>query len=346
VGIPLNEIVVGDALEVLRTLPDECVNTVVTSPPYWGLRDYGVEGQLGLKATPAEYLWRMVKIFRQVRRVLRSDGTAWVNMGDCYVAGGRGGDTGASTLNGGTEHQDESKKARKASAGAGPRLGHRSSFRRDRMARQDHPHKSVRGLKVKDLVGMPWRLAFALQADGWYLRSDIIWAKPNPMPESIQDRPTKSHEYVFLLAKSQRYYYDADAIREKYEEDTFKRAAYGWSSTGSRIQKHQPGVDQRNEVGYDKLNAKGRNKRTVWSVSTSPFPDAHFATFPQKLIEPCILAGCPRGGVVLDPFMGAGTTALVALKAGVQFIGIELNPKYASMARKRIAPELAQGRLA
>jgi DNA modification methylase len=338
----MNEILVGDAIDKLREIPEDSMDCCVTSPPYWGLRDYGVEGQIGLEETPAEFLDRLVEVFREVRRVLRPDGTAWVNMGDCYAGGGRGGDTGKSGLQGSTESQDKSK----AKYGAGPRVGHGSSFRRDRMPRQDKPHKLVPTLKAKDLVGMPWRLAFALQADGWYLRSDIIWHKPNPMPESILDRPTKSHEYVFLLARSERYYYDADAIREAYSPATFERQAYGWESTGNRLQTHQPVVKDRDDGEYSKLNAGGRNRRTVWTIPTAPFAEAHFATFPEALIQPCILAGSRPGGAVLDHFMGAGTTALVSLKAGRKFMGVELNPEYAAIARRRIEPEMNQLRLA
>jgi DNA modification methylase len=338
----MNEILVGDAAEKLREIPDASMDCCVTSPPYFGLRDYGVAGQIGLERTPEKYLDRLISVFREVRRVLRPDGTAWVNIGDCYASAGCGGATGDSGLQGSTESQDQSKKA----YGAGPRIGHRSSFRRDRMPRQDRPHKAVPGLKVKDLVGIPWRLAFALQADGWWLRSDIIWEKTNPMPESILDRPTRAHEYVFLLSRAERYYYDADAIREGYSDGTLERYAYDFKVVG--LDGHPSALKNGTirDGGTLEANPKGRNKRSVWTIPTSPFPEAHFATFPEKLVEPCILAGSRAGGGVLDPFMGAGTTALVALKAGRRFMGVELNPEYAAMARKRIEPELTQLRLA
>jgi DNA modification methylase len=322
-GVPSNQILVGDALETLRTLPADSVHCVVTSPPYWGLRDYGVAGQIGLEDTPEAFVDRLVAVFREVRRVLRADGTAWINMGDSYAQDGGFGKQG----------KGSSIADRACAQPGGPRERRTSG-------------RPPLGLKPKDLIGQPWRLAFALQADGWWLRSDIIWAKPNPMPESVTDRPTRAHEYLFLLAKSESYYYDADAVREPYAPETATRAAYGWQSTGNRLQTHQPGTKPRAETEYTKLNAKGRNRRSVWPITTVPFSEAHFATFPEKLVEPCILAGCPKDGIVLDPFMGAGTVALVALKAGRRFLGVELNPKYAAMARARIAPELAQGRLA
>jgi DNA modification methylase len=325
----------GDCLEVLRRLPDECVQTVVTSPPYWGLRDYGVDGQIGLEDTPEEYVQHLMDVFREVRRVLREDGTLWLNLGDSYASGGKGG--GGSFMQ---ERRDGSWQ-------------HRS---------QVNGWKSPPpGLKQKDLVGIPWRVAFALQADGWYLRSDIIWAKPNPMPESVTDRPTRSHEYVFLLAKSPRYYYDAAAIREPSatEVPTREPDANGSTITGAPHSRHSLGEaipakqrrqdkqrgHSRRHAGFnerwDRMTkaeqcALGRNKRDVWTVPTSPFPEAHFATYPPALIEPCILAGCPEGGIVLDPFNGAGTTGLVALRHGRRYIGIELNPEYVSMSERRI----------
>lgn len=300
-----NVILHGDALEVLRTLPDGIVHTCVTSPPYWGLRDYGVEGQIGLEPTPEEYVERLVEVFREVRRVLRDDGTLWLNLGDCY-------------------------------AGAGDRRG---GIGNEHGQRNEHkpPDKEI-GLKPKDLIGIPWRVAFALQADGWYLRSDIIWHKPNAMPESVKDRPTKAHEYIFLLAKSERYYYDADAIREPYAENSLSRYKYQYRSDvpSSKATKN-PAIGAR--AGKINPNPKGRNKRTVWSVSTKPFKGAHFATFPPDLIEPCILAGCPEGGIVLDPFFGAGTTGLVALRHNRNFLGIELNADYIELAKQRLEAE-------
>ena len=336
--IPVNEILVGDVLERLRELPDECVHTCITSPPYWGLRDYGTDGQLGLEATPQEYVAKMAEVFRAVRRVLRDDGTLWLNMGDSYCSTAPG-----------TKNAPQAKG---------------SSTNPEQWA-NNRPSTPL-GLKPKDLVGIPWRLAFALQADGWWLRSDIIWSKPNPMPESVMDRPTKAHEYLFLLSKCEQYYYNAAAIRTPAKSCTTKMPD-GWNTgDGAHGSFHPNGREKgrktdkqrghsRSHAGFndrwDKMEREeqiqnGSNIRTVWTIATEPYPEAHFATFPQKLVEPCILAGCPEGGIVLDPFMGSGTTALVALKANRKFIGIELNPKYAEMARKRIAPELNQMRLA
>ena len=267
---PLTTLHQGDARDVLLTLADESVQTVVTSPPYWGLRDYGVNGQIGLEPTPELYVENMVSIFRDVRRVLRSDGTLWLNMGDSYAGSGAGGGGNRK----GNEHGQHNAVAKKSRPSALP------------------THKP------KDLVGIPWRLAFALQADGWYLRCDIIWSKPNPMPESVTDRPTKAHEYIFLLTKSARYYYDAEAIREPQ-----------------------------------------RNKRSVWEIPTQPYSEAHFATFPEALVRPCILAGTSEAGVVLDPFAGSGTTLAVATSLGRKSIGIELSDEYMEIARKRITKQ-------
>jgi len=266
----INTIINGDSLEVIKTLPDGSVNCCVTSPPYWGLRDYGVEGQLGLEKTPEEYVGKMVAVFGEVRRVLRDDGTLWLNLGDSYSGSCQTG--GTNSISGKGKSQPHIK------------------------------HKRSTNLKPKDLVGIPWRVAFALQADGWYLRQDIIWYKPNPMPESVTDRCTKAHEYVFLMSKSQQYYYDNEAIKERTLTND-----------------------------YD-----NRNKRSVWTVATQHFKEDHFAVFPPNLIKPMVLAGCPTGGVVLDPFVGSGTTAIVARELGRRFIGIELNPEYADMARHRV----------
>lgn len=291
----------GDALETLRRLPDGSVHTCVTSPPYWRLRDYGVPGQIGLEPTPEEYVEKLVAIFREVRRVLRDDGTLWLNLGDCYTSGGRA-----------------------------TRAPDRKSGAREMSVRPPTPF----GLKPKDLVGIPWRVAFALQADGWYLRRDIIWHKPNAMPESVKDRPTSAHEYIFLMSKSPDYYYDGEAIREplqRPEELNRKTPA----RFGGAV-KHK-GYGTRKHSGNEyKGELTGRNKRSVWTVSTKPFKGAHFAVFPPDLIEPCILAGSPPGGVVLDPFFGSGTTGLVAQKHGRQWIGIELNPEYIRIAEERL----------
>jgi DNA modification methylase len=287
-------------LSTLAKLPDESVNCCVTSPPYWGLRDYGVAGQIGLERTPEEYVAKMVAVFREVRRVLRKDGTCWVNLGDSYCMSTRG------------------------AGGAGKQHTNAGSIMRDRRA------IVPRGHKAKDLVGIPWRVAFALQSDGWYLRSDIIWSKPNPMPESVTDRPTKAHEYLFLLTKSPRYFYDADAVREPGSEN---------SHGGTPIEGGAKQQALRQQVGGRMgipAGSNGRNRRSVWNITTRPFRGAHFAVMPPKLVEPCILAGCPKGGVVLDPFTGAGTTAVVALEHGRNFVGCELNPEYVAIARKRI----------
>ena len=304
------EIREGDALDVLRDMPEASVQTCVTSPPYWGLRDYGVDGQIGLEPTPDEYVERLVEVFREVRRVLRDDGTLWLNLGDSYATGGRGGGM-------------EGERGDKQRSNAGALLGPKTT--------------PPPNLKPKDLVGIPWRVAFALQADGWYLRSDIIWAKPNPMPESVTDRPTKAHEYLFLLAKSGRYYYDADAIREPHSQAEKDGVPMGNISTDwkpreghGKLQSDKSGYINTGAVANRPSNyyghALGRNRRSVWTVPTQPFAAAHFAVFPPALVEPCILAGAPKGGTVLDPFAGSGTVGVVCRKHQRLFIGIELNP--------------------
>jgi len=307
----------GDCIDVLRSLP-ECfrVNCCVTSPPYFGLRDYGHAGQIGLEPSPDEYVAKLVEVFREVRRVLRDDGTLWLNLGDSY------GSSGGDIFSGFNERYD----------GTGIN-GKQSDFGRNVSA---IPARDT-GLRPKNLIGIPWRVAFALQSDGWYLRSDIIWHKPNPMPESVTDRPTKAHEYLFLLAKSQKYYYDAAAIAEPAESVGPPRRDDG---SGDRL--HDLGMSKGRAGNRDDGT---RNRRTVWTVPVSPFSGAHFATFPPALIEPCILAGCPEGGTVLDPFGGAGTTGLVADRLQRNALLIELNPEYAQMARDRIhgdAPLFAQ----
>lgn len=296
----------GDAWELALDLEPQSIHTIVTSPPYWGLRDYGEQGQFGLESTPEEYVARLVDLFARLRPALRDDGTVWLNLGDSYAARLR---------QSGAEHASEMQNA----------AGCITSATRALPA----------GLKEKDLVGIPWRVAFALQADGWYLRSDIIWHKPNPMPESVTDRPTKAHEYVFLLSKSPRYYYDAEAIKEPVAEVSLKRAEYGWDCDRDSTKNASMGGE-----GIHVVNPSGRNKRTVWTVPTRPFSQAHFAVFPPDLIRPCILAGCPEGGVVLDPFMGSGTTAQVARSLGRKAVGFELNADYIDIAAKH---RLAQG---
>lgn len=366
----LHQILVGDCIEMMRTLPDKSVHTCVTSPPYFALRDYGVDGQIGLEASPQEFIDRLVLVFREVHRVLRDDGTLWVNMGDSYAANGVPGQSNLAALGeryrGGGAKRDTLKKPRKHLTG---------------------------NLKQKDLMGIPWRLAFALQNDGWYLRQDIIWHKPNPMPESTRDRCTKAHEYLFLLSKSPRYHYDSDAIREpanmtgKGNANGFRGGAYidgatfenaeggqrtirgnsqpvpkGWDTStgeGGHGSYHKDGAargSKRNSFARETKYTDGeqgqkaqhrpgradvdygetRNKRSVWTVATHGFKGAHFATFPPDLIRPCILAGAPRGGLVLDPFGGAGTTALVAMQEGRRSVLCELNPEYAALARARL----------
>jgi DNA modification methylase len=295
----------GDCREVLDTIPDSSVHCAVTSPPYFGLRDYGHDGQIGLEPTPDEFVNQMVLVFREVRRVLRDDGTLWLNLGDSYNSGPSGGLDG-STLDGGRDSQKERRKAQ----------FHRAP-----------------GLKHKDLIGIPWRVAFALQADGWYLRQDIIWHKPNSMPESVTDRCTKAHEYIFLLSKSERYFFDASAIAEPVAASSIPRLKQDIAQ--------QHGSDRVPGKTNGTMKAVGghggkRNRRSVWTVTTKPFKGAHFATFPPDLIQPCILAGCPRGGIVLDLFGGAGTTGLVAERLGLDSILIELNEGYCQMARDRI----------
>jgi len=320
-------IICGDTLTELRKLPDESIHCCVTSPPYWGLRNYGIEGQLGLERTPEEYVSKLVEVFGEVRRVLRKDGTLWLNLGDSYANDGK---WGAST---GGKH---------AAGLHGEPIGRA---------------KRATGLKPKDLCGIPWRVAFAMQANGWWLRQDIIWHKPNPMPESVRDRCTKAHEYIFMLSKSARYWYDAKAISEPPSQKSIDRlsqpnlenqtgslrvpgkingpmkACFGGrkKATGYGTRKHSGREDEGNYI-YN-----GVNRRSVWTITTKPFKEAHFATFPPEIPELCIKAGCPLGGIVFDPFFGAGTTGLVAKQLGRSFIGIELNEEYCRMAKRRIA---------
>lgn len=329
----------GDALDQLKTLPDASVQTCITSPPYFGLRDYGADGQIGLEPTPAEYVAKLVAVFREVKRVLRDDGTLWLNLGDSYAGSWgaqsrpNGNDVGSTIQGGSMLHARQIAAHPKGQT-------HTGSL------------KNTPGLKPKDLMGIPWRVAFALQDDGWFLRSDIIWAKPNPMPESVTDRPTRSHEYVFLLSKSARYYYDASAIREPAvavnEHDI---TGPGYAAPGQTAQKGNRKSDKRRghsrrHAGFNdrwdgmtkaEQQSMGRNKRDVWTVATHPYPEAHFATFPEELIEPMILAGAPEGGTILDPFAGSGTTLAVANRLGRHAIGIELNPDYLPLIEQRCA---------
>lgn len=325
-------IIHGDALSTLKTLPDESVNCCVTSPPYYNLRNYGVEGQIGLEETPEEYIEKLVEIFREVRRVLKKDGTLWVNIGDSYAGSGKGA----------SNYPDNAKKYKQ-----GTNNGSIGTFL----------SKTVSAYcKPKDLIGIPWMLAFALRADGWYLRSDIIWAKNNPMPESVKDRCTKSHEYIFFLTKSSKYYFDDEAIAEPVKESTVKRLSqpnlegqkesYTPSKANGAMKAAAPryGGKKYTESPDEFYRTKSahayefrpkRKKRDVWMVSTQPYKGTHFATFPPKLIEPCILAGCPDGGIVLDPFAGSGTTGMVARQHGRDFILIELNENYVNLCEER-----------
>jgi DNA modification methylase len=290
-------ILVGDCRARLRELPEQSVQTCVTSPPYFGLRDYGMADQIGLEQTPDAFVAELVAVFREVRRVLRDDGTVWLNLGDSYAANRSYQVTDNKHINVGN----------------------------------DMPMRVPEGLKPKDLIGIPWRVAFALQADGWYLRQDIIWHKPNPMPESVRDRCTKAHEYIFLLSKSERYFYDADAISEPFADDSW---------IGREPSKSPRENADRNDGGRMPTTARDkRNRRSVWTVPTKPYSGAHFATFPPDLIEPCIKAGSKAGDTVLDPFGGAGTTGLVADRLGRNAVLCELNPTYAQMASERIAGE-------
>jgi DNA modification methylase len=303
----------GDVLESLRAMEAGSVQTCVTSPPYWGLRDYGHPGQIGLEKSPAEYVAKMVEVFGEVRRVLKDDGTLWLNLGDSYWGGGRGGNP-------------EESRHRKQATNAGSLI--------------DPPNWAQMdcGIKPKDLVGIPWRVALALQADTWYLRQDIIWHKPNPMPESVTDRCTKAHEYIFLLAKSERYHFDAEAIAEQTTDTEHRTVGKirptAEGGTGFEIRGGLP-----NQPG----GRETKNRRSVWTVSPAQFSEAHFATFPPKLIEPCILAGAPEGGTVLDPFNGSGTTGLVCIKHQRRYVGIELNPEYVAMSERRLSAAAAQG---
>ena len=292
---------------MLPSIDAGSVQCCVTSPPYWGLRDYGCTGQIGLEDTPAAYVERLVEVFREVRRVLADDGVVWLNLGDSY--------------NSNPSNQHSSNVRANGSKAVG------------RRQKREAP-----GLKPKDLVGIPWRAAFALQADGWYLRSDVIWAKPNPMPESVRDRPTKAHEYLFMLTKRARYYYDADAVREPAPNNKPRLRASNFKKAGAT-----PGADGGRVAGHTMRGAPiiephplGRNRRSVWTIATRPYPGAHFAVMPPALVEPCIQAGSRKGDLILDPFSGAGTVGMVARRLQRRYLGIELNPDYASLSRRRI----------
>jgi DNA modification methylase len=313
--VELNRIYCGDALEELRTFPAESVNCIITSPPYYGLRDYGVAGQIGLENSPEKYVERLMAVLMECRRVLMGDGTMWLIIGDSYAGSGRG-------------KGDINRKG----------IQQKASFVGDMF---DKPYR-LNGYKNKDLLGIPWALAFALRSEGWYIRQDIIWHKPNPMPESVRDRCTKAHEYLFLFTKSARYYFDHNAMLEPANYDGRRKITHNGSA------KYLNGMAVNQKIfnsGHERWPTKlgngitelpVRNRRSVWTVPTKGFKGAHFATFPPALIRTCIESGCPYGGVVLDPFMGAGTTALVSRELGRSYVGIELNGEYIKMAETRL----------
>ena len=305
-----DRILCGDALEMLRTLPDNSVHCCVTSPPYYVLRDYGVDGQIGREDTPAQYVARLTDVFSEVRRVLRPSGTLWLNIADTYAGKGNQGDS------------------------VDPK------YPNGRTGQTVAINRRVEGCKAKDMIGIPWMLAFALRDSGWYLRSDIIWMKANPMPESCKDRPSRCYEHVFLLTKSRSYYYDAAAIAEPVAESTpmRMRRKFGKNkySAGIPGQAHQHLNDYRPNGYAEEDIPLLRNKRDVWQINSVPYKGAHFAAYPPKLVETCLLAGCPQDGIVLDPFLGSGTTAAVAKQMGRHYIGIELNPDYCELAKQRV----------
>lgn len=317
---------IGDCRQILAGMEPCQFQTCCTSPPYWGLRDYGHPDQLGLEPTPAEYVAHMVEVFRAVRRVLRDDGTLWLNLGDCYAGSGRGGYAGEATgLQGSTTGQDQSRLARGSQLAAGL---HESAQRAGAIARAWVPPPD--GLKPKDLCGIPWRVAFALQDDGWWLRQDIIWSKPNPMPESVTDRCTKAHEYLFLLSKSERYFYDKDAIAEE--------AVWAGQRRNARpaVDTAMPGAPSHKGLRHDEPDG-ARNARSVWTIATQPYPGSHFATMPPDLAQRCILAGSRMGDTVLDPFLGSGTVGMVAERNGRRWFGCELQPDYEPLIKQRTA---------
>ena len=323
--IEKNTIINGHSLEVLKSLPDNSIDCCETSPPYYALRDYGCDGQIGLEETPEKYIERLCEVFSEVRRVLTPEGTLWLNIGDSYN---------------------------------GNKVGNTEVVKNKKVSESNDFHKKLwGGAKPKDLIGIPWMLAFALRSQGWYLRQDIIWQKPNPMPESVTDRCTKSHEYIFLLSKSQKYYFDYEAIQEDATSSDKPRVFGANNQKGTlrndigRVYKPRTkncqydgqrpnSMHLAREAGMSDEVYPVRNKRDVWTVNTKPCKEAHFATYPFELIKPCILAGCPENGIVLDPFMGSGTTAIVARSLNRNYLGVELNPEYIKIAHKRLEKHL------
>ena len=305
----INQIYNSECLQGLKSLPDNSIHCCVTSPPYYGLRDYGNDSQIGLEKTPEEYIQKLVDVFREVNRVLTKDGTLWLNIGDSY----------AGSMKRAAGYPDNAMNYKQGT--------NRGTLGKATLVKQ------CTGCKSKDLIGIPWMLAFSLRSDGWYLRQDIIWSKPSVMPESVKDRCTKSHEYIFLLSKNKKYYFDNESIAEptsSFDTVIRDRDATKLNNTPGRTKMQ----------GLIRNDYLTRNKRSVWTVATQPLREAHFATFPEKLIMDCIKAGCPEGGIVLDPFMGSGTTAIVARKPNRNYIGFELNPNYVSIAENRLEKEL------
>ena len=308
--IEKNTIINGNSLEVLKSLPDDSIDCCVTSPPYYALRDYGCDGQIGLEETPEKYIESLCDVFSEVRRVLTPEGTLWLNIGDSYN---------------------------------GNKVGNTEVVKNKKVSESNDFHKKLwGGAKPKDLIGIPWMLAFTLRSQGWYLRQDIIWHKPNPMPESVTDRCTKSHEYIFLLSKSQKYYFDYESIMEPCADQERNNFQSGSRANGINKDRNDNDLGERSKTWKPKTidNQKVRNKRDVWEVNTKPCKEAHFATYPFELIKPCILAGCPENGIVLDPFMGSGTTAIVARSLNRNYLGVELNPEYIKIAHKRLEKHL------
>lgn len=314
----MDKLFIGDALDVLKKIPSDTVDTCVTSPPYYGLRDYGVEGQIGLEQTPDEYINCLVDVFREVKRTLKKDGTLWIVISDSYAGSGKGA----------ANYPDNAMKYKQGTS-------------RGMLGASATTNVKTPGIKAKDLIGIPWMLAFALREDGWYLRSDIIWHKPNVMPESVKDRCTRAYEHIFMLAKSRRYYYDADAVLVPAHYDgrteTLNKGSskYADQVVPGKTPQSQHKAGKPHQRWRFKDGKAVKNRRDLWTVNTRPYKGAHFATFPPELIEPCILAGCRKGGTVLDPFIGSGTTAEVAHKLGRECIGIELNPEYAPLIKNR-----------